>query len=450
MVKAVVTRHGYDTQPEVYSSAMSSRPGRTAVFCLFLLITGSVAALEFSDVYATLGADTEVSNTGLYIFPTLVIPSGGEFEGMGQAYTAVARDASFFDANPAGSATLQFTELTFAHNNWIADSTIEGVMYSRRLGDIGLDELGVAVGGKFLHVPFTEYDVLSRQVSGGRYSEGTIGVNASYNFDFGRSFEFPGLAVGATIKSAYRYVPPQIAPNQSAVGFAVDLGALTRFNFLKAYSSRTPNFGVGISLRNVGLPVQGEPLPSQFTAGIAYLPLSAITLATDIILPFSLAPGVPAPSLAGAAGMSVRIAPFFTAQAGMLLRWGGSRISMGANIDLTDISIDVNYNLDLATQFSTIDRFSVQARLNFGDEGRGALRDLVDSYYLDAWRASAAGDLEQAIELAERAISLNPEFTPAITLRDITLDTLQLQEDLRAIDVESLTDSIESNASGEP
>jgi hypothetical protein len=407
---------------------------------LFAFVVYASPALEFTDIYAMFGADADsnVSNAGLYIFPTLVIPSGGEFEGMGQAYTAVARDASFFDANPAGSATLEFTELTFVHNNWIADTTIEGIQYSRRLGDIGLNDLGVAVGGKFLHVPFTEYDSLSRQVSGGRYSEGTIGINASYNFDFGNSYEFPGVAVGASIKSAYRYVPRQIAPDQSALGVAADLGILTRFNFLKPYSSRSPNFGVGVAGRNLGPPVRGEPLPSQLTAGIAYLPLPGITIATDFILPLSFVAARPAPSIGGAAGVAVRISPFFSAQAGMLLRWGGSRFSMGANLNLADVSIDVNYNLDLATQFTNIDRFSVQARLNFGDEGRGALRDLVDSYYLDAWRASAIGEFETAVELAEKALVLNPEFTPAQQLRDLSLETLQLQQDLRAIDLESI------------
>ena len=100
----------------------------------------------------------------------------------------------------AASATLEFTELTFVHNNWIADTSIEGVLYTRRAND-----LGIAAGGKFLHVPFTRYDALSQQVAGGRYSEGTVGLNVSYNF--ARSYEFPGVAVGATVKTAYRYVP---------------------------------------------------------------------------------------------------------------------------------------------------------------------------------------------------------------------------------------------------
>jgi hypothetical protein len=406
----------------------------------FVFLGSFAEALEFSDVYATIGQDStdRVRNSGLTIFPTLTIPAGGEFEGMGQAYTAVARDASFFDANAAASATLEFTELTFIHNNWIADTSIEGVLYTRRIGDFG-----VAVGGKFLHVPFTEYDGLSRQISGGLYSEGTAGVNVSYNFL--RSYDFPGLSVGATLKSAYRYVSPQIAAGQSAVGFAGDVGVLSRFDFLKPYSSRTPNFSVGLAARNFGPPVEGEPLPSRVTGGIAYSPLRAVIVAGDLIVPVSFAAGVPPSPLAGEIGASVRVTEFFSAQTGLLLRTEGSRFSLGATLDLTDLSVDVNYNLDLATQFINVDRFSVQARLNFGDDGRGALRDLVDRYYLEAWRASAIGELDTAIEYSQKALALDPGFSPAQELLRISLDTRRLQQDLRAIDLESIGESGETD-----
>lgn len=410
----------------------------TSVLAWLFLAIGPLQAVEFTDVYASIGAGAEgrINNVGLTIFPTLIIPVGGQFEGMGQAYTAVAGDASFFDANPAASATLEFTELTFVHNNWIADTAIEGLVYTRRISDVGL-----AVGGKFLHVPFTRYDTTSRQVAGGRYSEGTVGVNASYNFL--RSYSFPGIAVGTTLKAAYRHVPQEIAPDQSAVGFAADIGVLSRFDLLKRFSARAPNFAAGVSARNFGPPVEGEPLPSQITAGIAYRPIRPVIIATDFILPVSFAPDVPPPPPGGAVGASVRVTPFFSAQTGVLLRWGGSRVSMGASLTLADLSVDVNYNLDLATQFRNPDRFSVQARLNFGDEGRRALRDLVDQYYLEAWRASAVGNLEVAIEYSQRALELDPTFTPAAQLLEISLATRQLQRDLRAIDLESLGEMTE-------
>ena len=219
---------------------------------------------------------------------------------------------------------------------------------------------------------------------------------------------------------------------------------LSRFDFLKPYSSRSPNFAVGVAARNFGPPVSGEPLPSRVTTGVAYSPLRAVIVAGDFIVPVSFASGIPASPVAGAIGASVRVTEFFAAQTGVLVRREGSRFSLGASLDLTDLSVDVNYNLDLATQFTNVDRFSVQARLIFGDEGRGALRDLVDRYYLEAWRASALGQLDVAIEYSQKALELDPTFTPAQELLRISLDTRQLQQDLRSIDLESISDSLDS------
>ena len=404
-------------------------------FCLLftLMALSRVVALEFSDIYVTLGLPPEnrQANLGLTIFPTLIIPVGGEFEGMGQAYTAVARDISFFDANAAASSMLEYTELTFIHNNWIADTSVEGMLYTLRFGDLGL-----AFGGKFLHVPFTAYDTFARQVAGGRYSEGTVGANVSYNFL--RDYYFPGVAVGATAKAVYRYVPASIAANQSAVGFAADAGVLTRFNLLKGFASRTPNFSAGVAARNFGPPVRGEPLPSQVTAGIAYSPIRPLIIATDVIVPVSLAPGVGAEPVAGALGASVQVTPFFSARSGLLLRWAGPRFSLGATLELTDLSIDVNYNLDLATQFVNLDRFSIQGRLNLGDQGRGALQDTVDRLYLEGWNAYAAGNLDTAISRCQEALRLDPTFVPAAELLRISLQTRQLEQDLRSLDLERI------------
>ena len=80
----------------------------------------------------------EDPNTGLTIFPTLLIPMGGKYEGMGTAYTAVAVDSGFLEANPSGSATLEQTELSLLHHSWIADSILEGVFYTMRDNDLGI------------------------------------------------------------------------------------------------------------------------------------------------------------------------------------------------------------------------------------------------------------------------------------------------------------------------
>jgi len=397
-----------------------------------LLLMHDLAAVDFSDIYATIGdqSGTRSQNTGLTIFPTLIIPAGGEFEGMATAYTAVARDVSFLDANPAASATLNLTQLTFTHNNWIDDAYIDGAIYTVRF-----DDLGIGFGGKFLHVPFTRYGLTDQEASS-IYSEGTVGANISYNFL--RDFYYPGLSVGATLKTAYRYVPEIIAAGQSALGIAADIGVLTRLNFLKYYASRSPNFAAGLTAKNFGPAIGGEPLPSQVTTGIAYSPVRPVIIALDFIVPVSLARGVPAEQVSGAIGTAVQITPFFSAQTGLLLRRSGSRFTLGATLQLPDVTIVTNYTLDLATQFEIFNRLSVQAQLNLGDRGRGERRDTVDQLYLDAWVSSASGELEKAVRLLKEALALDPTFTPASELLDLTQRTLDLQEELRAIDLEGL------------
>ena len=188
----------------------------------------------FGDIGNRFGVD-DIENTGLTVFPTLNIPMGGEYEAMATAYTAVSRESSFFEANPAGSSDLAYTELALYHNNLIADTNMEGIVYTTRYEDFG-----VGVGGKFLYVPFTEYDDFGVQQGTARYTETIVGANASYNFL--NSFYFNGVSVGANAKVAYRHVSDIIASDLTTAGIMFDLGVLSRFNVLKFFppASGTP------------------------------------------------------------------------------------------------------------------------------------------------------------------------------------------------------------------
>ena len=239
---------------------------RSGLALLLLTASFSLFATDFNDIYGGAAGRFDFlqdPNTGLTVFPTLTIPMGGEYEGMGTAYTAVARDSSSFEANPAASATMRYTELSVMHNNWIADTNIESVVYTNRR-----DNLGYAFAGKFLYVPFTGYDHWGERAGAGYYSEGVTLANISKNF-LG-DYYFDGISLGANLKAAYRYVSPAIATGQSAVGIMTDLGMLTRFDFAKPYYSRDKNAAVGMVVKNLGPNVLGEPLPKSVTFGVAY------------------------------------------------------------------------------------------------------------------------------------------------------------------------------------
>jgi hypothetical protein len=366
-------------------------------------------------------------NTGLTVFPSLLIPMGGGYEGMGTAYTALARDSGFIESNPSASSVLKNTELAFSHHNWIADSTLEGVVYTIRFND-----LGIGVGGKFLSVPFTAYNEWGVSGAKSYLTESLATLNASYNFF--SSSKFYGLAAGMNLKVAYRGVPAELAPNQSSFAFMTDIGLLTSFNFLKPYYARTKNFSVGMALKNLGIvTLAGEQLPLTATAGIAYSPWRPLQLSCDFNLPLSLDPvNAPAEKWNVAVGSSVEVARFMSMQAGVLLKPGNPRISLGAAIDmgminLVPLAIVATYNLDLSGKAGPIDKFSVQARVNLGDRGRGALQQKVEELFLLGVEEYSNGNYARAVEFWKQVLEIEPSDQAAVENIRTAEDALSLQ-----------------------
>jgi tetratricopeptide (TPR) repeat protein len=362
-------------------------------------------------------------NTGLTAFPTLQIPMGGRFEGMGTAYTAVAGDSGFLESNPSGSSLLEHGELSLLHHSWIADSNIEGVIYTVRYKD-----LGFGVGGKFLYVPFTEYNDWGERAARGYYSESIAIVNLSYNFF--SSYNFYGLALGANLKAAYRNIPQSIYPDQSVLTGLLDVGLLTRFNFLKSYISRSKNFSVGLAMKNLGLPALDEPMPTTATLGIAYSPIRPLTWALDFNLPISLFPEAPAERWFVATGLNLSVASFLQLQTGFQLKGDNPRVSVGSQLDLKKVSFVLNYNLDLSGRLNPLDKFSIEAKLNLGDKGRLSERARVDELYLNGLESYAHGQLAEAIAFWQQALEIDPGFAPARENIATAEKALKLQQEM--------------------
>jgi hypothetical protein len=392
------------------------------VVCLGLACAGQPAYADFSDFYAGVGrlfGGLEDPNAGLTVFPTLLVPLGGKYEGMGTAYTALAWDSGFIEANPAGSAVLENSELSFLHHNWIADSRLEGVIYTFRLND-----LGIGFGGKFLYLPFTEYGDWAQREAAGIISETVATANISYNLF--PSYDFYGLAVGMNLKAAYRYIPDIIYPGQSAVSAMADLGLLTRFNLLKFYYARSKNFSLGAVVKNVGLPALDEPLPSVMTAGIGYSPVRPVTVAVDLNVPFSLDSEAPPQRWYVASGIDVTVTPFLSIQGGFRVK-ENPQVSVGSTLDLGQITFTANYNLDLSGSVNPVDKFSIEAKVNLGDSGRASQRKQVDELYASGLEYFARGEFERAISEWEAALKLDPHFKPA----DEAISTAQKRLDLQ-------------------
>jgi len=393
---------------------------RTPAFVLALALT-SGAALHAQQLYPSAyeliyNLFSPDPNEGLTTFLSALIPMGGQAESMGTAFTAVASDASFLEINPAGSALLERTELALFHNNWILDTRIEGAVYAFRLGDLGL-----AFGGKWLYLPFTERDDMGFSVSGGYYSEAMAIGNVSYRFFPG--YYFYGISVGASAKIAYRAFPDYTddagnvlegsGGGQSAVTALVDLGMLTRFNLLKFYSSRSKNFSLGLAIKNLGLPVRDEPMPTVATLGVAYNFLKPILVTADLSVPVNLYDPARSEAPYWAVGYRMTITDFWGLRAGLLMKGANPRLSAGASLSFSPLTLDINYTLDLTTQFTPLNRMSIEARFDLGDMGRGERSARVDELYLLGMTAYASGDLVAAAGYWQQVLELDPHFDPA-------------------------------------
>jgi hypothetical protein len=335
---------------------------------------------------------------------------------------------------------LEKSELAFFHNNWIADTKLEGIAYSGRFGNFG-----IGTGAKWLYTPFTEYNIYGERVSNGYYSEGVAILNASYNFLSG--YYFSGLSVGISLKGAFRIMPDYTGENdeiiggsglsQSAVMGMADIGALTRFNFLKMYSSREKNASAAIVVKNLGPSALGEPLPTVINAAIAYKPFRPVTLGVDFFLPLNLTDIELSEKPYFAFGAAVNVTNFLSMRAGLLLKAGSSRIAVGSAINFNKISIDINYTLDLLTQMQPLNRISIGVRFDLGDNGRKVKSDKVDELYLLGLDAYSQGSYDDARICWEEALRLDPAFEPARESLDMLNSRADLQnriEDLFRLD----------------
>ncbi|NCN05318.1 MAG: UPF0164 family protein [Spirochaetales bacterium] len=404
---------------------------------LALFFSLSTYSQGFNDFYDSFFGALDIlpsENIGRTTFPILSTPSGGRREALGTAFTALADNSTYIESNPAGSAILDFTELSIFHNNLIADVSVESLVFTLRQRDLGL-----GIGLKFLHLPFTSYGSRGEQLASAVYSEGVVTINGSYNLF--SNFYFGGLSLGVNVKLGYRSIPATLyrevtgleGVDQSAIGFIADLGMLTRFNFLKGYTARDKNFSLGAALLNVGPLVKNEALPTRFTFGIGYRPLRFIQISGDFILPIRFDDPSESESPGFSVGLGIQTTPFLAIQTGFLLIGGNPRLTLGTEILLDVFSLNVNYTLDRTTQIGKIDRFSFQLGLNLGDGGRLTLRQRVDALYLQALRSLADSNFTEVIALCEQTLDLDPGFTPAIETLKTARESYELEQELERL-----------------
>ena len=400
-------------------------------FTLLLLGMQPVFSADISDLSEFLidfGYIESSKNEGITSFRSLLIPVGGRSESLGSAYTGLCDDAGYINYNAAASCILNETQASAFHNSWIADSKMDTLVFTTRIDNVGF---GFQAG--CLYMPFTEYNIFGERVNASYYTETNFAANISYNFLAG--YDFKGLALGATVKAAFRSMPDYTDNDtdaiitlsgleQSGVGIMADVGMMLQFNFLKFFASRTPNVRIGLSAQNLGAAFTGigsssglkidDPLPTFFAAGMSCQFLPVITATFDIKQPVDLFHPTQYQMFSVSAGVILAFTKQFNLLLGAEVKGGNPRFSVGSELQLINARFNFNYTLDLTSSFNPINRISLSAKILLGDRGRAERQKIIDDLYLQGLEYYANSEWENAIEKWEQVLLINKRYDPAI------------------------------------
>lgn len=238
------------------------------------------------------------SKVGLTAVPFLKI-SVGRASGMGDAFSAIADDASATYYNPAGLGNLTKREVLLNHIDWIADVNHDYgslILPITNLGTVGFSVTALTMGDM-------EQTILDNQATTVREDSGTGLMFGAADFAFGLSYGrliTDKLSFGFTVKAVSSNIWDM---NQS--GAAFDLGLLynTGFKSLRlgavianygaelAYKGRQLDFAdtTQKSRPPATLKTTPAPLPTVFRFGIGYnlieTKTNILTLAVDLTHP---------------------------------------------------------------------------------------------------------------------------------------------------------------------
>lgn len=206
------------------------------------VLSVSIAALAAAPRHAQAAGETG--------FVFLKIGVGARAMGMGSAFVAVADDPTSVYWNPAGLASVENTQVTVMHNEWILDFRQEFVAVGTRLGP---GTLGIGFAGFYT-------DELERRsdtgVLEGHYGANDIAFTGAYGLRLA-----PGLDAGLGV----RYIRGMI-DQIDATTLAADVGA--------KYRVSDTGLTLGASVANMGGDAKFEteefPIPLTWRLGGAW------------------------------------------------------------------------------------------------------------------------------------------------------------------------------------
>lgn len=224
---------------------------------------GVTAALLLATASPTLAAG--VSQATLLF---LKIAPGARPGGMGEAFVAVADDATATWWNPAGLAFQHKSEVTMMYSRWLPQFQLSDLYYAFVSGIYEVPEWGT-FGGNLVFLNLGETirtDASGREL--GTFSSYEVALTGSYG-----ALINDNMSMGVGLKLAYSNLSPVGAGSESGKGtataVATDIGLLYKTTFM-------PGLSLGANLSNMGPKVsyidraQADPLPTTLKFGFAY------------------------------------------------------------------------------------------------------------------------------------------------------------------------------------
>ena len=159
---------------------------------------------------------------------------GGRASGMGEAFTAVAEDASSAYWNPAAMSAVLGTRVMFMHNEYMQSMRLEQVAltHETEYGTFGLGFTGLYMD------EMDRYDDVPSEIPLGKFSAYDVAFTLAYS-----RYIIPNLSAGVAVKPVYERID-----EITATGLAFDVGLY--------HVSKVPGMKLAAVAANVGTPMK--------------------------------------------------------------------------------------------------------------------------------------------------------------------------------------------------